>query len=733
MHAGDRRTITRTEGRRAAQLTTSAVLSLALVAVASLPAAASVRHDSEQSAERMGLVGRVPAAAGQARALEKPAPTVLRVSAGPDTNSRHQQQLVEDVLESVGGGLRVNDRATDTISVAVPADEAREAVEAMAALPGVEDVEELTPMTLHKTPDDPKYSRQRESLQAINLPRAWNRATGSRDVTVAVIDSGIDRDHRDLRGKVVKGTDAVYPGSYHEDDRSGHGTAVAGVAASGTNNNVGIAGVGWSSRLLVAKVDDNNGYIYSDAVARGVRWAANQDADVINLSLGSPYRDDQLRKAVAYAQRQGSVVVASAGNDGDTTKNYPAAYPGVIAVGATAGDHKAGFSTYGDWVEVAAPGSGLHTTFAGGRYGEFSGTSASAPVVAGQAALLRGRKPGASVETIRSIIMTATSDVAAKRFANGRINVFESIKYVTGAKPTAPRDVAAIGGDGSVTVSWRAPESTYGASVRRYFVDSRKDGGPWVRAASKKGGKRQATLRGFAAGDVVDVRVKAKTRFGVSRRGGPATAVVGPWATASAPLAVSAHGYETRARITWETPASTSGLPVTDYVVQRSDDLGSPWVTVRTVPGDGGTHKFTEIREVGDWRYRVAAVTQAGVGEWSTPVLAAVTGDISDLEAEAAQLAAGTRLGWIQDADDSDMFRIELSPGQTLDVRIDRLDGDFDLRAFSSALGSAESTAGGTSADAVTLANDTAVPQLVFVDVYGFSGSGSYRMTTTLR
>ncbi|MGH9283362.1 MAG: S8 family serine peptidase, partial [Acidimicrobiales bacterium] len=220
---------------------------------------------------------------------------------------------------------------------------------------------------------------------------------------MAVLDSGVDSLHPELTGKVIQG--ANVSGSSTADDRTGHGTGIAGTIAAIPDNGEGIAGLGWNTRVLSVKVLDDTGEGFSSDVAAGIRAAIQAGADVINLSL-SGGRSSIVRDAVLEAQRAGAVVVAAAGNESADAVNYPAGYPRVLGVAASGRDDQlASFSNRGAWVELAAPGVGvLTTTTACGpncRYALQTGTSSAAPHVAAAAALLMATTPAPNADEIR--------------------------------------------------------------------------------------------------------------------------------------------------------------------------------------------------------------------------------------------------------------------------------------------------------------------------------------------
>lgn len=231
------------------------------------------------------------------------------------------------------------------------------------------------------------YIERHWALTRIHLSDLWQITKGSPETLVAVLDTGIDRNHEDLSGKVVAEvnlTDSPTP-----DDIYGHGTHVAGIIAADINDGVGIAGVAPEIRLLNVKVADDRGQCSASVVAQGIIWAVNNGASVINISLELRETSPELEKAVNYAWDKGAVIVAAAGNDASQMPVYPAYYKNSIAVAATKQDNNlAPLSNYGDWVDVAAPGFNIYSTLPGNSYGYETGTSFAAGYVSGLAALL---------------------------------------------------------------------------------------------------------------------------------------------------------------------------------------------------------------------------------------------------------------------------------------------------------------------------------------------------------
>ncbi|PIR08470.1 hypothetical protein COV53_02865 [Candidatus Gottesmanbacteria bacterium CG11_big_fil_rev_8_21_14_0_20_37_11] len=306
--------------------------------------------------------------------------------------------------------------------------------------PRVSYVEEDQIATVSEMTDDPALLENRQgNLYQIHAAggdvSAWNYSKGSSSVLVAVVDTGIDEDHPDLSGKVDKETNCT--DSYTPDDLYGHGTHVAGIISADTNNHLGIAGVGYNSRLLNAKALSDSGSGYYSWIADCISWAADNGADVINMSLSGTAYSRALEDAVNYAALKGAVLVAAAGNSGKSKPSYPAGFNNVIAVGAVDGqDNKASFSNWGRWVSVTAPGVSIYSTMpnhpnriGGQNYGYMSGTSMASPHVSGLAALLFGLN-GIEREQVISYIANYADRISGTGvyFLYGRINALASLK-----------------------------------------------------------------------------------------------------------------------------------------------------------------------------------------------------------------------------------------------------------------------------------------------------------------
>jgi subtilisin family serine protease len=244
-------------------------------------------------------------------------------------------------------------------------------------------------------------------------------------------------------GKMVTGRNFVSPGSDPDDDH-GHGTHVAGIAAACTNNATGVAGVAWGARLMPIKVLDSSGNGSYNNVAAGVTYAADHDADVINLSLGGVGSSSTLLDAIEYATDKGSLVIAASGNCGsgcwiggqyyNNPTFYPAAYADTMAVAATESDDDwASFSGHLPYVDVAAPGDFIYSTYPGG-YVYLDGTSMATPFVSGLAALVWSLDSALPNGQVRSIIQNTAVDLGAPGkddyFGHGRINAWSALQML---------------------------------------------------------------------------------------------------------------------------------------------------------------------------------------------------------------------------------------------------------------------------------------------------------------
>lgn len=304
-------------------------------------------------------------------------------------------------------------------------------------------------MRVLETPDDTNFSQQ-YGMTKIQAPTAWGVTHGSATVKIAILDCGIYEAHPDLSGKVVARED--FSGSTTgTDDRCNHGTHVAGIASADTNNDTGVAGVGYETSLMNGKVLSDGGTGYESQITQGVHWAANNGANVINLSLGGPGACAQAyQDAIDYAWSKNVVVVVAAGNNGGAGQMQPADCNHVVSVASTdSTDAKSGFSNYGTWVSVAAPGTNILSSVNpnlnnGMLYDAKSGTSMATPHVAGLAALIWSTRFGTSAESVVQRL-ESTADVIAGTGTNWQYGRINAAAAVGGAAPvTSGLNVTAV-------------------------------------------------------------------------------------------------------------------------------------------------------------------------------------------------------------------------------------------------------------------------------------------------
>lgn len=288
---------------------------------------------------------------------------------------------------------------------------------------------------LFTVPNDPGYAKQ-WGLKTIMAEEAWtNTPTSKKTVVVAVIDTGIELSHSDLK-------DCVMPGGYnfftHNDDVSdinGHGTAVSGVIAAKVNNRLGIAGVVGTAevKILPLRVANSAGEGFVADVIKAIDYAIAHGADVINISMGSEIYSDSENAAVQRAVQAGVIVVAAAGNDGNSTVNYPASYDNVLSVGSIDNTKtRSDFSNYNNKVGVVAPGEDIYSCYPHNSYLYLNGTSFSAPMVSGIAAVLRAINPSLKNNEVINIIETTAQDRGTigrdSRYGYGVVNMDEAVK-----------------------------------------------------------------------------------------------------------------------------------------------------------------------------------------------------------------------------------------------------------------------------------------------------------------
>jgi len=361
-------------------------------------------------------------------------------------------------------------------------------IQQLTALPEVVDAEPNFYASSTFVPNDTDWSQQWGPV-AIHCPEAWDTSTGSSAITVAIVDSGVDLNHVDLSSQLVTGANFVdirsaAPRGFHYEgritpdnnaqDEVGHGTHVAGIVGALGNNSQGVAGVVWQCKLLPVRVmarivRDSTGAASGSGtsanIAAGIRWAADQGAQVINLSLGGYGASRVEANAVAYAQACGSLVVAAMGNDNTSRPLYPAAFPDVVAVGSIGPtDQRSSFSNTGSHMVVCGPGEAIHNTYydypnRSSTYADLSGTSMATPHVSGVAALVWSSAPGKTATAVKNVLTSTARALPVTdptQYGAGCIDAAASLRAVVPqvisgpdpeTQPMPPDPVAVAGTD----------------------------------------------------------------------------------------------------------------------------------------------------------------------------------------------------------------------------------------------------------------------------------------------
>jgi thermitase len=335
---------------------------------------------------------------------------------------------------------------TQVSVISIPTNKVSKFLREVVLNENIEYIEPNWKFEIDATSNDPGWINQWGPAK-IEANIAWDTQKGNYSVLVAVVDTGI-YNHSDLaKNYVALGYDWVNDDSDPTDD-NGHGTHCAGIIAATLNNSKGIAGLA-QVRVMAEKGLAHNGIGYSDDLANAIIHAADQGAKIISCSWGSSQESQLIHAAIKYATNTGALVIAAAGNSGTNTRHYPAAYPEVVAVTATnENDNPALFTTYGDWVDIAAPGTSIYSTYLWNDYVSMSGTSMACPHVAGVAALILSQYPTMSNEQVRFQLLYTADDLGATGFdvfyGYGRVNarkaITESITIIGSKILEAPLD-----------------------------------------------------------------------------------------------------------------------------------------------------------------------------------------------------------------------------------------------------------------------------------------------------
>jgi len=313
----------------------------------------------------------------------------------------------------------------------VPLSQEEATLRALAANPAVGYAERDQTAFLQIQSNSPYFQNQWH-LPRVGAPQAWQRTIGRADQVIAIIDTGVNEHHPDLRGRVLPGFNFIN-NNYDTSDLNGHGTMVAGVAAARGNNGIGVAGVAWDNWILPLKVADASGRAAHSDIAAAITYAADNGARVINVSLGGRTSSRTMEAAVAYAASRNCIVVAAAGNNEGTAAVYPAAYSHVLGVSALNRENRPpAWATTGRHVFLSAPGTAILTTASSGDYASPSGSSFASPIVAGTIGLMLAAKPELTPRDVADILMRSSVDLGAPGydtlFGHGMVNAGEAVR-----------------------------------------------------------------------------------------------------------------------------------------------------------------------------------------------------------------------------------------------------------------------------------------------------------------
>ena len=367
--------------------------------------------------------------------------------------------------------------------ISVPPGAEDKVIKALSHNPNIEFAEKdilLAPTAT--SANDPNYSGAWH-LGTLNAPVAWDSSRGD-GVTVAVLDTGVDASHPDLQGQLVPGWN-TYGNDADTSPLCSHGTSVAGIVAAASNNGIGVTSIAWNTKIMPMRVVGPDCWASASALAGAMSWAADRGARVASMSFANVSSSSTVTSGANYMRSKGGVVFAAAGNSGSASSIAP--NPAMMVVSATdPNDSLRSFSSYGEFVDLAAPGGGIWTTNSGGGYGTFGGTSSSTPVAAAVAALVIAANPSLTPDDIENVLASSSVDLGTpgkdSYFGNGRLDAAAAVAAAgsgSGGGPDPADTVAPVvsiagptGGmvSGTVSVSLNASDDTAVTRVE-LFVD----------------------------------------------------------------------------------------------------------------------------------------------------------------------------------------------------------------------------------------------------------------------
>ena len=402
-------------------------------------------------------------------------------------------ERVLSLAETLGIGVTFSSTSAGIVTLAGGAT-TQDSVPIIAGFPGVISISSEHKVRTALTPSDPSTSLQ-WGLDTVNAYEAWDITLGTHDVLVAVLDTGIDWNHPDISANIWSDLSGYHGYNFVDDNRipmddnvnsfdddgswnSGtyiyHGTHVAGIIGAVTDNAHGIAGIAQAS-LMAVKVMNDSGEGTDSMVASGIRWAVDNGADIVTMSLGVDGASTILGNAINYASTHGVVAVAASGNSGTSYISYPAAYPSVISVGAVDSSmDRASFSNFGNDLDIMAPGVMVYSTRGGGdTYQSLSGTSTAAPFVAGVAALMLSQNPVLTPLQIGQILNSTAIDRSRTGYDTttgwGVVNAFSAVEEVSQPTVTLTEYPEYAGLNATFSVTWMVSGGDPGTITSTYI------------------------------------------------------------------------------------------------------------------------------------------------------------------------------------------------------------------------------------------------------------------------
>ena len=428
------------------------------------------RFDRRSFLKATGAVGAAAAMGGITAATpgREPGPKEDEILVGVSAGAGDVEQAVTQHVPGNAEVVHKNEKLR-YVAVKFPSeapDVARQNfIDAITKKEGIKYAEPNATYETQMTPSDPRFGDQ-YAPQQVKSDQAWDTTTGSSDVTIAVVDTGAQYDHPDLAanyrsdpGKDFVDSDSDPAPDAPQDEY--HATHVSGCAAAVVDNGTGVAGQGNSSLINGRALDEGGSGSTSD-IADAVRWATDQGADIINMSLGGGGYTSTMKNAVSYATNNGSLVICAAGNNGSSSVSYPAAYSECVAVSAVdSNEQLASFSQYGSDVELCAPGVDIlsTTTETRGSYEKLSGTSMATPVTSGVAGLTLAKWSSLTNSELRAHLKNTAEDIglSSNKQGSGQVDAYAAVT-------TDPSNSGGGGGGGGGSTSSTVSDSLSGSS-----------------------------------------------------------------------------------------------------------------------------------------------------------------------------------------------------------------------------------------------------------------------------